>query len=505
MKRSQAGTATPTSAKPTPKELRIDHDTFNESVVIAAAIVDEEARDRLVNAIPVDAFYGKGHPEIWEVVRELKRKKLSYDPLTVQQLSGGTVDAKYLEFLIRERPAVPPNLDHHISALMWDRTRIEAARGPIQTLLENLRDPQADPERVRSLARRVGDAFAGKGFMKFLRDPHALVAEVKRNLDRRRAGEAVYPYGIDGFDIHGDGPNEGQYRVIPGAAPCEMTVITGNPGSGKSTVISNMVLGLLKQGRSVLYGAWEQQAAISLELLAIIDLGYSKHRVLTGQLTDAEVDAYMERIEELAAGVRFMSLPTDRKKRERGQRVNEAAMDTIRSYIAETSADAFIGDLFRYALTGFDPEEEEDAIKESLAIGKDENCHMVLVQQQRSKDVEARDDKRPTRDGVKGTSAWVEVPGTIIGCHMPSLWKAVPRETIELILLKQRFAKGMLAVEFDFDPDKGKLEGGRGIEYLRSGEMSSIDAFLSEGGVPKGWQKERVGGNSSKGKRRARG
>lgn len=457
-------------------EVKIPHDVVNEQVVLAASCVDRDARKRLVQSVPTDAMFGKGHPEIWEVIKEIDRLGLDFDLATVQQLSNGAVDTRYLETLITQRPELPRNLNHHLDCLAWDQARVEAARGPISGLLEALRDVTTEPDRVRALARQVSESFNGKGLLKYLRDPGALVRSVQTNIRKRRDGHALYPYGIPGFDVYTEGDEEGLYRVVPGAAPRMITVVTGVSGSGKSTVIANKILGLVKQGRKVLYGSWEQDAEISLEQLAVIDLGLSRSKLMTGAITDEEERLVVERVAELVEMVRFFELPFGRVKGEK--QLNDRNLDLIHSYIAETGCDVFIADLWRRAMRQFDPDEEENALYRQQAIMKETNTHGILVHQQRLKDLEQRSDKRPTRETIKGSGTWVEVPDTIIGVHLPGLWKRVETETLEMIILKQRFGRWPLAVEFDYDGEHGQILNGRGIEYSRPGEKDGMDAWL---------------------------
>jgi hypothetical protein len=108
------------------------------------------------------------------------------------------------------------------------------------------------------------------------------------------------------------------------------------------------------------------------------------------------------------------------------------------------------------------------------------------VQQQRLKDIELRPDKRPTREGIKGSGAWTEVPDNIFGVHRPALWKPVPDNVLEIDVLKQRYGKWPLAVEFDWDPDRGQISGGRSVEYdqaaaMGEGGSNPIDQKLHAG------------------------
>ena len=106
---------------------------------------------------------------------------------------------------------------------------------------------------------------------------------------------------------------------------------------------------------------------------------------------------------------------------------------------------------------------------------------MVLVQQQKLKEVEQRDDKRPTRDTIKGSSAWVDVADTILGVNLPSLWKAVPEDMLEIIVLKQRYGRWPLLMEAEWQPDGGCIMSCRSTSFRALVEQNDLDAALGGG------------------------
>lgn len=465
-------------------DLRIPHDIGNEQVVLAASIVDLPTRDTLLRRIPPDSFFGKGHAAMWTMLAELKRRGLAYDPATVAQLSGGAIDTQYIEDLIADRPDVPPNLTHHIETLEWDRKRVEAARGPIGSLLDAIRDPSADPERVRTLALQVGKSLENTN-LQYLRDPQELVRSQIAEIRKRKGGLARYTYGIDGLMDFEDG----EPRMIPGAAPKQITVITGLSGGGKTTFVAHAALGLANEKRKVLFGAWEQGSGLTLELIATLSLNLSRTKITIGDFeeeTVLDLEAEMLRLSEY---IRFFEIPFGRKQGER--RLNDRSLDLIHSYIVESGCEVFIADLWRRALRQFDPDEEEAALYRQQAIAQETGTHNILIHQQRLKDVEQRSDKQPTREGLKGSGAWVEMPDTIIGVHRPALWKSVADDTILGLILKQRHGRWPMAVEFDWVPTHGTIKGGRSIEYMQPGQEGEVDSFLAEQEVNRGRRRRR--------------
>jgi replicative DNA helicase len=474
MVEAPAQTSQPSTSRSEPT-IKIPHDPVNEQVLLAAAIIDPAARARLVTRLKPDAFMVREHVDAWLALTELERRKLDYDTSTLRQLSGGKVDVAYLDQLSGDRTSVPGNLDHHISMLEWDRTRVEAVRGPVAALLDALKDPVTPPERVRSLAVSLASTFERGTTSSLLREPDALIQSALVEL-RGRRDRACYPYGITGLDMQDDGA---RWRMIPGAAPGKVTVITGVPGSGKSTVVARMALAQANAGRKVVYGAWEMGDEGTLELLAAMSLGWSRYRMSTGELSEKEESILADEMRRLSQYIRFVSVPGAPRvagsHMARGERANnERALDQIHAMLTDAAADVFIADLWKRCLRQIDPEEEEQALVRQQAIASATKCHCILLQQQRLKDIESRDDKRPTREGIKGSGAWVEVADTILGVHRAALWKAVDDSTIEIDVLKQRWGAWPMAIEFAWDSDRGSVSGGVTVPYDQP--ASSSDA-----------------------------
>lgn len=469
--------------KDKPEELVVPVDPFNEAVLVAAVIVSRECADELLPAIAADHFYARGHPKAWDTLREMHRRGLYYDPQTVLQMSGGDVDVAYLDGLAKERPERPPNLRHHVDALRWDKARVESARGPLAALQAAYRDVTSPPDKLRSLARQLADALAGHGSDQYIQSATDVARSHAKILRDRRTGDACYGYGIPTLDIYDDGPEMGNPRLVPGSAPGRVTLITGVSGSAKTSVTSRIVLELARLERRVLVGAWEQGSGMTLELIAALSLGISRGDVSRGRFTEQDEREILAEMERLGQWIRFFKLPFGRARAERGSQ-NDRQIDLIRQVVADSNCEVFVADLMRRAMKETKPDDEEQFLYRLQDEGSEEklNVHQIWLHQMRLKDVETRADKRPTREGMKGSSAWVEVPDTILGLHRAALWKDVPDDKIEIIVLKQRYDRWPLAVELDWDPEFVTLERGRSIDYVRPGEESDMDSFLNTRG-----------------------
>lgn len=459
------------AAPPPPKvvggrEMVVPVDPVNERAVLAAAVVDEGARAALLRKVRADHFLVKRHATLWAALERLHRAGVEPSPSALARETGVAVEEVGV---VLDGAAPGRAADYHVQALLWDKQRTLAAEGPLRDLLEKLRDPRAEPERVRAHARRLAEALSGTGSGRFLFDSRELARSHAAEIRERAAGRRHYPYGIPGLDYTEDGAR----RLLMGAAPGKVTVVTGLSGSGKSTLAVHLALGLARQRRRVLFGAWEPGEGMTLELAACISLGWSRSAVLAGALTEEELQTFEQRMAQIGEWVTFMDNPFFR--RDRGEKAsNERNLDLVEEHIATARADVFIADLWERCLESDKPEDEKRALFRQQAMVKELGAHAILLAQQR-KDVEQRADKRPTREGIKGSGAWFEVADTLLGTHRPALWKKVDDVVLEVPILKQRWGPWPLCVEFAWDADRGALAGGRSVAYEHTGETSELD------------------------------
>lgn len=471
------------------------YDPINERIVIAAAIADEAKRAVLVRSISADEMLVKENAAVWRAMRTLVDQKLTYDPEVMRRLVRDEIedfDELYLDGL-ETGASVPTNLEWHVSTLRWDATRARVLRGPIPELLRDIRDPKASPEQVSAIARAVLRSVEGGHGRKYIRRPDELKRSYKAELASRRAVGNFYSMGYAAVDE----------RLVEGTMPGKINVLVGLPGSGKSTFAADMTLRLAKAGRRVLYCPWEMGTESTLdvmlssmsriELERIVQGGFSaeeQHRI--GRCTDWIVDR-----------VKFMDNAFyDANLRDGGRgfkRSNDRSLDVLEGYIAESGCDVVIMDLWERCLVDLSYDGVTAALYRQQQMAAEYRFYCVIVHQLRLKDVEKRADKRPTREAIKGTGAFVEVADQIYGVHRDAQFRNVPDDAIELICMKQRKGKANWAVRFGWDGSKALIEGdGMAVNYdpgledtEESGDIGSIRT--SSGGGRRGKRSRRDG------------
>ena len=453
----------------------IDHDVTNEMIVIAACLVDADIRDRYVPKESADRFIDPDHSLIWTGMKKVLQRKQGFDLQLLHAEVTGKVRLKYLKDLQDRYPAAPVAIGKHISALHWDSTRARATTDAIPDFLRALKDNTESPATVQALAERVARALSVKLDRSFMSDPRAIAAQARVEMEKRR-DVACYEYGIEELDYFPDGT----HRCIPGAAPTKITNITGVSGSGKSVLAAFIGLQQARMGRRVLYGAWEMGAEDTLEMMANISLQSqpiagltgSRYASATGALDEDMLDSLEERMRKIAQYVRFFDPPFhDEPDREY---TNSDALAELHRMIVDSGCEVIVYDLFERCLPDGAPGPERRALFKLQSMHKATNTHGIIVSQQKLKEVEGRADKRPTRNTILGSQAWVDISDTIIGVHRPALWKPIPDDVIELLLLKQRFGKWPLAIQFAWDGDLMTITKGADVDFEHPGDKGTL-------------------------------
>lgn len=449
-------------------QIEVPNDPVNEQVILTSMAIDRVTRKRFVKIFNPDTFFAEKHKAIFAAFVELERQGLEFDPAVLARFAPD-VDIRIIEQLADSRSEVPANIDFHVDTLRWDNKRAQVAEGQLARFISALQDARATPDKLRALARSLGESFDDvESKAPFLRDRRDVVREMMANLRKRIAGEAFYPFGIKGLDFF----DNGDRRVRPGAAPGLVTVITGMSGSGKTTLTAHALLGLARKRRKVLVGAWEVRAPMTLELMTTLSLGWDRTKILDGKtnrvgathpMDHEELVMFEERAHKISKFITFMENPFRRGSvRKVGRVTNDDYLDIVESHIEASGCEVAAFDLFDRCLRYRKPDDEQEALFRMLEMTNEYNIHTILVHQQLIKGDGVRNDKKPSLQGLKGSSAYVDIAALIVAPHLPARWKNVPDDKFSVLGLKQRFGSPF-GVDFDWEPSTGQIWGGRDV------------------------------------------
>jgi hypothetical protein len=228
-------------------------------------------------------------------------------------------------------------------------------------------------------------------------------------------------------------------------------------------------------------------------MFAAFSLGFSRTKIWTGNLTDEEADEVKAEARRIWNGdhplLKFMVRPFDREttKKQKKERTygNDANLDAIHEHIEASGADVAIFDLFHKALVDAKPEDEKRALDRMQGIAEATKCHIVLLHHVNKQDMANSPGHLPTRNAIKGSSAWLDAVDTVLATHSPAMWKRIPNNRLEILILKQRYAIGRddYRIEFDYNADSGIISNGREVDAGFDDKESlddSLDGALND-------------------------
>jgi replicative DNA helicase len=107
---------------------------------------------------------------------------------------------------------------------------------------------------------------------------------------------------------------------------------------------------------------------------------------------------------------------------------------------------------------GNEPKDQADFAQISGAlrrVAKAQNV-AVVVGSQLSRDVEKRPDKRPVMADIRNSGAFEQDAAQVVGLYRDAVYNPETEKpnVLEFIVLKNRFGKGSVTIEFNYDLDK---------------------------------------------------
>lgn len=469
------------------------YDSVNERIVLAAAMADPEKRAVLVRTVSPDEMLVPEHSAMWRAMRVMVDRKLVYDPDVFRRLARDEkhdIDEAYIVGLEADA-GVPENLDWHVGTLRWDATRARVLTGVLPELVTALKDPQASPESIAATARALMRSVEGGHGRKYIRRPEEVQRSYRAEIAARRASGNFYSFGYPAMDA----------RLTEGSMPTKVAIVAGLPGSGKSTWSCDWAIQLAKIGRRVLYCPWEMGTESTLDVMTSSMTRIELKRLVQGHIDAAEEERIANVTQWITTRIKFMDNAFyDAALRKGGKRrTNDGALDLLESYIAESGCDVVFMDLWERMLADLSYDGVTQALYRQQAMAQEYRFFCVILQQLRLKDVERRPDKRPTRESIKGTGAFVEVADQVWGVHRDAQFKRVDDDSLEIINMKQRKGEPNWAVRFDWDATRSLITGGEDVPYDPGLEASAAFGDLDDvgeiktGGGRRGGSKQRRG------------
>lgn len=371
------------------------YDEDAEQQVLSAMMLDRRAIGKAQSVVTAEAFYRERHRRIFRAIATLAARDVAADELTIAEelrRNGELESVGGREFLSQVADAAPTavNVTAH-AEIVKDRY---GRRQIIHAATQAISEAYAGRIDAQTIAQHLGAETLGiaieaddeRGFVRF--NP----IEVGEEMERTERGEAVIiPTGFKDIDhnLHG------------GARAGQLMAVGGCPGMGKSAMVDLIALHNAIAGRgAAIFSIEMTRLEVSQRLMAAAST-VPGAAIQRGHLTPAQAHKFGTTARDLIGiPLWICDVPgitlDDLRTRAIGLKAEHPELRVlVVDYLQ----------LVSHYLKGRRGDEELNAVSRTLKeIAKRTETLVIAAAQLNSKEIEAREDKRPTRRDFQGFS-----------------------------------------------------------------------------------------------------
>ena len=359
------------------EELKImPNSTEAEEALLGCAIVggDREIEIALAWIRDNNAFYDKNNKNVWKAIQELYRDNVEIDLITLSdKMKDMTGDAQaYLLTGLAEKVPTVANVTQY-ARIVWEkyiqRETAKSARKLVDASYEDYKEVGNILETHTRLISELREIQPSKQI-----NITDLVEEMKHNI---KDGTNIIPFNKPYLDFSAGGMTRK-----------EITVVGGRPGHGKTTLVINIIKGLIEQGYRVMMFNREMSNTEMLKKLVVMEspnLLYTNIRQNSvGENNEVEFEDTIDTIKSKYENLIMYE--------------NIRNLDDAMREIAKHKPDVIVDDYIQLIQVNGVKEgrrfEIEKIMQEYKWICKSENCSAILVSQL-NREIEKRIDPRP--------------------------------------------------------------------------------------------------------------
>jgi replicative DNA helicase len=328
-----------------------------------------------------DAFYDKKTKTIWETCSEMHRNGEAIDVVTVSQTlkdkkkitSNSQLSMYYLTGLSDKIPTVA-NVEHY-ARIIWEKY---IKRESIKSAHE-LYNTSFDKQEEKAEALLHEHARLINELLEIAPSKKREISEiVNETVDTLKTGKNIIKFGYKPLD-----------NIAGGMTRKEITVIGGRPGHGKTTLTTNLVRTLLKQGYKVMLFNREMSNSEMMKKFFVMESdGLSYEDLRVGDIEKGRMETIEIIADEIKDELKNLIMYDDIRT------LNDAMRE-----IQREKPDVVIDDYIQLIKVENKRNKDrrfeiEDILTEYKWVCKKENCSAILVSQL-NREIEKRLEPRP--------------------------------------------------------------------------------------------------------------
>ena len=321
-----------------------------------------------------DAFYFDDNRKVWNAFRELYKDNIEIDFITVTDKIKDNTGESMAYYITGLAESVPTTANvQHYARIVWEkyiqRETAKSAQKLVNASYENYKEVDSILENHSKLITELREIQPSKQ-----RNIEDLVDEM---IDVVKEDSNLIPFNLAHLDMFAGGMTRK-----------EITVLGGRPGHGKTTLVINMIQGLIKQGFTVMLFNREMSNTEMLKKMTVMEsksLEYGNIR--RNDLSDTDKQEF-ESVSNVIKREYGNLLMYD------GLRNLEDSLREIAKHKPDVVIDDYIQLINVHNIKEGRRFEIEKIMQEYKWICKTENCSAILVSQL-NREIEKRLDPRP--------------------------------------------------------------------------------------------------------------
>lgn len=383
-----------------------------EEAVLGACLIDKEAYPVLLGiGVNENTFYLDRHKRIYLAMQSLYRKIMSIDLLTV------TEELKRLNFLdddlspyylveLTNKIASAANIEYH-SRILRQKEMRRAALQFSYDLSQKAHDDTQDEFDVLEYAQKAVSEISNVVSTKQEQDTRQVGESAMKRINDQRAGISMQGInlGIANFD-----------RATGGLKPCDLIILAGRPGMGKSSFITTAMKNLGEAGVKCGFFTFEMDSESQYYRILAQKSGISLNKITNSSLLSKE--EHMRLMEEGDIVNDFPAIYYDESP------IFAIVSSKLRSMVAQGCKIIFI-DYLQLMIGDSKYREQEIAGMTRALKGLAKELKVpIIAASQLSRDVEKRGgSKRPTLADLRESGAIEQDSDMVIFLYRPEYYQ----------------------------------------------------------------------------------
>ena len=321
-----------------------------------------------------NAFYSTDCLNVYQCMKDLYKNKIPIDIITVGDRMFDLFEQRDSIYLLdlQDKVASKSKVEHY-AKIVWEkyiqRETAKSAQELLNASFKNYKDVGSILEKHNRLINELRNIQPSK-----IKDISDIVDEAKLAVKEETN---LIQFGLGNLD-----------SFAGGMTRKELTVLGGRPGHGKTTLMLNIVRGLIEQGYSVMLFNREMSNVETMKKLFVMESSDLTYSMIRSGITDEKKQLALESVSEYVKEKYKDLIAYDDIR---------TLDDSIRE-IVKHKPDVVIDDYIQLIESGLKNKDRrfeiEKIVNDYKWICKQENCSGLLVSQL-NRDIEKRFDPRP--------------------------------------------------------------------------------------------------------------